>query len=106
MGREKADLVNSTELTASIRDLALHLHRGNSGLAESLVEQIAQTLKELMHSGMDPQSFPMLRARQTAFAIDEVKLLMSQRDLNGALDAARDAGKEWKQKPTAELGSA
>lgn len=105
MGKEKADLVNSSALTASIRDLALHLHRGNSGLAESLVEQIAQTLKELMHSGSDPQSFSMQKAQQTAFAIDEVRLLMAQRDLSGALDAARDAGKEWKQKPAAELGS-
>ena len=102
MGREMADLVNSSDLTASIRDLALHLHRGNSGLAETLVERIAHTLKGIIHSGDDPQSFPMLRAQQTMFAIDEVRLLMSQRDFGGALDAARDAGKEWKQRPTAE----
>lgn len=101
MGAEMADLANS-DLTASIRDLALHLHRGNSGLAESLVERIAKTLKDIIHSDADPQSFPMLRAQQTMFAIDEVRLLMSQRDFSGALDAARDAGKEWKQRPAAE----
>ena len=102
MGREMADSVNTSELTASIRDLALHLHRGNNGLAESLVLRIEQTLKEIIRSGEDPQSFPMRRAQQTMFAIDEVRLLMSQRDLSGALDAARDAGKEWKQRPTTE----
>jgi hypothetical protein len=33
------------------------------------------------------------------FAIDEVRLLLAERDLNGALIAARDAGKEWNSGP-------
>ena len=34
--------------------------------------------------------------QQTRFAIDEVILLARQGDLEGALDAARDAAKEWR----------
>ena len=42
----------------------------------------------------------MQRAQQTMFAIDEVRMLLSQRDFEGATTAARDAAKEWRQKPT------
>jgi acyl-CoA reductase-like NAD-dependent aldehyde dehydrogenase len=53
---------------------------------------------------MDPQSFLMQRAQQTMFAIDEVRGLLSERDFNAAVDAARDAEKEWKQRPAPEPG--
>jgi hypothetical protein len=87
------------DLTARIRDLIVYLHRGNEAPAEGIVHLVSEQLKGIMQSGMDPQSFPMQRAQQTMFAIDEVRMLLAQRDLNGALNAARDAGKEWSQKP-------
>lgn len=104
MGKGKPDLGNSPHVTAGIRDLIVHLHRGNGGQAESIVDDVAGRLKDIMLSGMDPGSAPMLRAQQTMFAIDEVKMFLAQRDFDGAVDAARDAGKEWKQRSAAELG--
>ena len=106
MGKEPVDLVNTSDITASIRDLAVNLHRGNDKQSESLVAYISGRLKDIMNSGSDPKSFPMQRAQQTMFAIDEVRLLLAERDFSGALDAARDAGKEWKPKPAVESGSA
>ena len=46
-------------------------------------------------------SLDMQRAQQTMFAVDEVRTLLSQEDYEGAATAARDAAKEWKQKPRA-----
>lgn len=90
---------HTPELTLGIRDLIVHLHRGNTAPAEAILGQLSKQLETIVQSGMDPDSFPMQRAQQTMFAIDEVRLLMGERDLDGALDAARDAGKEWNQKP-------
>ncbi len=102
MEKENADLVSSSDVTANIRDLIVHLHRCNGGVAESIVDQVAGRLQDIMSSGTDPQSSPMQRAQQTLFAIDEVRTLLSKRDFKGAMDAARDAGKEWKQPPRSE----
>ena len=82
-------------VTTNIRDLIVHLHRGNRGKAESIVADVVGQLEGIMQSGMDPQCSSMLRAQQTTFAIDEVRGLLSQGDLSGAVDAARDAKKEW-----------
>ena len=90
-------------MTAGIGDLIIHLHRGNGGEAAAVADAVTSRLKTIMQSGMDPDSFPMQRAQQTLFAIDEVRMLLAQRDFGAAVDAARDAGKEWKQKPAAEL---
>jgi len=92
----------SSQVTAGIRDLIVFLHRGNGRQAETIVADVAGRLKVIMHSGMDPASFPMQRAQQTMFAIVEVQTLLAQEDFEGAAEAARDAGKEWKQKPVAE----
>jgi hypothetical protein len=102
--KDDAKLANPAEVTAGIRDLIVHLHRGNSGLAESIVQNVVERLKELIQSEENAKSFPMQRAQQTMFAIDEVRILMAERDFNGAAEAARDAGKEWKQMPAPELG--
>ena len=67
------------------------------------MDDLAGRLNGIMLSGMDPQSFLMKRAQQTMFAIDEVRGLLSQRDFNAAVDAARDAEKEWKQRPASDL---
>ena len=102
MEKEKSGAGNSSEVSANLRDLIVHLHRGNGGLAETIVNQVAYRLKDIMQSGLDPQSSPMLRAQQTLFAIDEVQTLLSQRDFNGAMDAARDAAKEWKYRSASD----
>lgn len=86
-------------VTATIRDLSVHLHRGNAGQAESIVVEVAEYLKEVLLSGADPLSPDMQRAQQTMFAIDEVRVLLTQRDFEGAAAAARDAAKEWNHKP-------
>ena len=101
MGKGTSDLENVSLVTENIKDLIVHLHRANAGRAATIVDDVAGRLKEFMLSG-DPGSAPMQRAQQTMFAIDEVRILLAQRDFDGAVDAARDAGKEWKQKPASE----
>jgi len=98
-----SNLENTSHVTTGIRDLIVHLHRGNGGQAQAIVDDVSGRLKSIMLSGMDPESFSMRRAQQTMFAIDEVRTLLAQRDFGGAVDAARDAGKEWTQKPASEL---
>ncbi len=99
MENETTHSKNTSDLTANIRDLIIQIHRGNNQPAEVIVDQVASQLKTIMLPGMDPHDFPMQHAQQTLFAIDEVRTLLSQQDLSGALDAARDAGKEWSRKP-------
>jgi hypothetical protein len=93
------NLLNSLDVMASIRDLIVHLHRGNGPQAESIVTSIAGYLKETILSDTDPGCLDLQRAQQTMFAIDEVRVLLTQRDFDGAEVAARDAAKEWRQKP-------
>jgi hypothetical protein len=79
-----------------MRDLIVHLHRGNGAQAETIVENVAAYLKSEMFSGTDAESSNTRRAQQTMFALDEVRILLEQRDYGGAAAAARDAQKEWK----------
>lgn len=104
MKTTRKESATPAEVTAGIRDLIVHLHRGNGGQAESIVRDVAERLRELMQSDGDAGSFSVQRAQQTMFAIDEVRILMAEQDYEGAAEAARDAGKEWKQKPAPELG--
>jgi hypothetical protein len=92
--------VNSSGVTASMRDLIVHLHRGNGAQAETIVEDVAAFLKTTL-SGTDSSSSNLHRAQQTMFALDEVRMLLEQRDFGGAAAAARDAQKEWKGVPEA-----
>ena len=92
-------VANSPDVIVNIRDLIIHLHRGNETQAESIVAGVAEHLKQIMLSGEDPGSPAMHQAQQTMFAIDEVRMLLAQKDLAGAVAAARDAAKEWKQGP-------
>ena len=94
--------MNPTDLIVSLRDLVVHLHRGNGKQAESIVVDVAGYLKGIMLSGEDPRSSGMQRAQQTMFAIDEVRTLLAQSDFEGAATAARDAAKEWKQQPASK----
>jgi len=97
LGKGESKPLNLSDVNGSIRDLILHLHRGNGAQAESIVTDVAVCLKQVMLSGADPGSLDMQRAQQTMFAIDEVRMLLSQRDFEGATTAARDAAKEWRQ---------
>jgi hypothetical protein len=92
---DKADLADVSDLVISLRELIVYVHRGNTARAESVLNHVADRLTDLMNSGLDSKSAIMGRAQQTMFALDEVRLTLAERDLNGALIAARDAGKEW-----------
>jgi hypothetical protein len=99
-GEGKPKLVDSSNVVANLRDLTVHLHRGNAAAAKTIAAQAAEQLQEIIVSGEEPGSFLIGRAQQTLFAIEEVRIMLAQDDVNGALAAARDAGKEWRQQPT------
>ena len=97
-------LLNAAELIANLRDLIVHLHRGNAAQSEALLTNVAGYLKQVMQSGADPTSVEMQRTQQTQFAIDEVRTLLTEGDFEGAAAAARDAAKEWRQVPAKSSG--
>lgn len=99
MGKDEAALLSQSEVIVKLRDLIVYLHRGNYAQAESIVTSVAGYLEAILQSGADPGTADMRRAQQTMFAIDEVRTLLAQQDLEGAAAAARDAAKEWKHKP-------
>ena len=49
-----------------------------------------------MKSESDPLSLHC--TEQTMHAVDEVRIQLEERNFKGALEAARDAGKEWKRR--------
>ena len=93
----KPKLVDFSNLVANLRDLTVHLHRGNAAEANKIASQAAQSLQEIIVAGDEPGSFLIGRAQQTLFAIEEVRIMLAEDDVNGALAAARDAAKEWRQ---------
>jgi hypothetical protein len=98
-GEGKPKLVDVSNVVANLRDLTVHLHRGNAAAAKTIAAQAAEQLQEIIVSGEEPGSSLIGRAQQTLFAIEEVRIMLAQDDVNGALAAARDAGKEWRQQP-------
>lgn len=84
------------EVTASIRELIVHLTRRNRSQAESIVDGLSLFLQGVLKSKDDPQSPQMRRAQQTLFAIDETRLTLSKQDFKAATAAACDAAKEWR----------
>lgn len=92
-------LLNPSDVLGSLRDLIVHLHRSNGPRAEAIVVDVSICLKQVIESGADPGSEDMQRTQQTIFAIEEVRVLLEQRDYEGAAIAARDAAKEWRQPP-------
>jgi hypothetical protein len=90
----KPKLENSSDMIEGLRDLTVHIHRGNAAQAETIVTDISKHLQGIILSGDDAVS--KQRAQQTLFAIQEVGILLGERDLSGALTAARDAAKEWR----------
>jgi hypothetical protein len=99
-GKGESKLMSSSDVIASIRDLTVHLHRGNGAQAESIVADVAGYLNEIIVSPSNAENPDVQRAQQTMFAIEEVRMLLSQRDFEGAATAARDAGKEWRSNPS------
>ena len=95
-GKSKA--VDPANVAANLRDLTVHLHRGNAAAAKTIASQAAEQLKEILQAGDGPEAILAGRAQQTMFAIEEVRIMLSEDDVNGALAAARDAAKEWRVK--------
>jgi hypothetical protein len=95
-GKPKA--VDPANVAANLRDLTVHLHRGNATEAKTIAARAAEQLQEIIQAGVEPEGILMERAQQTMFAIEEVRIMLSQDDVNGALAAARDAAKEWRVK--------
>jgi rRNA-processing protein FCF1 len=95
-GEGKPKLVDPSTVVANLRDLTVHLHRANVTEAKKIAAQAAEQLQEIVSSD-EPDNFIIARAQQTLFAIEEVRIMLSQDDVNGALAAARDAAKEWRQ---------
>lgn len=93
----KPKVVDPATVAANLRDLTVHLHRGNTAEAKTIAAQAAEQLQEIIRSD-EPESVLIARAQQTMFAIEEVRIMLSQDDVNGALAAARDAAKEWRIK--------
>jgi hypothetical protein len=87
--------MNSEDVNASIRDLAVLLRRGNTERAEGIIKNVVAHLESVMRSGADPADVEMRRAQQTMFAMDEVQTLVGQEDFEGASKAASDAANEW-----------
>jgi hypothetical protein len=94
-GDARSKLVDPANVAANLRDLTVHLHRGNAAEARTIAAQAAEQLQEIIR-GDAPEGVG--RAQQTMFAIEEVRIMLSQDDVNGALAAARDAAKEWRVK--------
>jgi len=92
---EGKPILNSTEVAGNIRELIVQLSRSNARQSESIVEDVAGFLKSVLRSGEDAGCARMQQAQQTMFAIDEVRILLAQKDYVGAAGAARDARKEW-----------
>jgi hypothetical protein len=90
----KAKLENPTDMIEGLRDLTVHIHRGNATQAGTIAADIAKRLQGMVGSGEENK-----RAQQTLFAIQEVGILLGEGDMTGALTAARDAAKEWRLQP-------
>jgi hypothetical protein len=97
-GDGKSKVVDPANVAANLRDLTVHLHRNNAAEAKTIAAQAAEQLREIIDSGDEPGGVTIARAQQTMFAIEEVRIMLSQDDVNGALAAARDAAKEWRVK--------
>ena len=97
-GDGKSKVVDPANVAANLCDLTVHLHRGNAAEAKNIATQAAEQLQEIIQAGDQPEGMTIGRAQQTMFAIEEVRIMLSQDDVNGALAAARDAAKEWRTK--------
>jgi hypothetical protein len=91
--------VNSADVIPSLRDLIAHLTRGNAKEAETILREVDGYFKGIVvlaKGAANGDVEKAQRAQQAIFAIDEVRLLLAERDFAGAASSARDAVKEWK----------
>lgn len=96
MGQERqSNRLKKLDVTASIREIILHLSRGNEERVEALRADVTAYLKGIIESGQDPSGAEFKRAQQTMFAMDELAIQLEERNVRGAAAAARDAVKEW-----------
>lgn len=98
MSSNQSKPISTSDVIGSLRDLTVHLHRGNGEKAQSIVTEVTGYLNQMLQSPDDPEGPDTRRAQQTMFAIEEVRTLLSERDYEGAATAARDAAKEWRSK--------
>ena len=96
-GERESKPVDVSNVVANLRDLTVQLHRGNATEATKIAAMAAGQLQEIV-SGAGSEGVMIQRAQQTLFAIEEVRIMLSQDDVNSALAAARDAAKEWRQR--------
>jgi hypothetical protein len=82
-------------VTENIRELIVFLERGNASRSEAIVADVSVFLKGILKSKADSQGATMNRTQQTMFAIDEVRLMLAEKNFRSATAAARDARKEW-----------
>lgn len=95
-------MIAITDVTANTRELIVQLSRGKRVEARVLAERVGSDLSQILASGPDRIYTSMHEVQQTKFALDEVLLLVDQNDMGGALDAARDAAKEWRALPKSQ----
>ena len=86
-------------IRTGVQELIVQLTRRNGKQSHLLATSIRSELARILKSQPDALPVTSHPAQQTLFAIDEVLLLVGQEDLRGALDAARDAAKEWRAVP-------
>ena len=58
----KAKVVDPANVAANLRDLTVHLHRGNTAEAKTIAAQAAEQLQEIIQSGDEPGSSYRTRA--------------------------------------------
>jgi hypothetical protein len=87
--------LTSSEVAANIRELIVHLERRNALRSEAIVAKISGFLDGLLKSKVTLDGVEMSRAQQTMFALDEVRLMLTEKNFRSATEAARDARNEW-----------
>lgn len=87
--------LKSSEVDTNIRKLIVQLTQGNVARAAVILDDISAFLDERTMALNQPGAASTERARQTMFAMEEVRVMLTQNNCRGALDAARDAAKEW-----------
>lgn len=90
-------LLNSSEIGNKLRDLAVYIRHRNQHQAGSILRDISEHLNDAVRSGPGADTGGGQRARETLLAIEEIRLLIEERDFDGATAAARHAGREWRR---------
>lgn len=87
--------MDSFEVAANFREIAVLLRRGNIATAGPVLEQVAAHLRTSMQTAAGSSDADSKRAEQATFAIEEIRVLLSEGNFRGAAAAAAEAAKEW-----------